>query len=763
MSSAHEGRVSEQGFLRRIQGKFLLLLLLPLVPLLVIQGFLYHQHFESRRFDELQANLEMARAVARSFETFIQDVLQQELSIGLALSASQPALSPEEQRRLLAWSTMEHPAIWNFCWVNLNGTVVAASKAEIVGTNLKEYHFIEELLAGRAWMVGDLVQSIGPKLKVSFTISRTIPDESGKPAGIIVAFADPDHLDSILGIERSRGAGISLIDRNGMLVYRYPHLHPNWEERNWLSASPQIAGALSGEEVTWIGKPPYEDKPRIMARVPVRSVGWAAGAGRNEEDAIAAIKAKLLPQAALLLLVTLAAFGSALILSRPVSTSIKKLRDHAHALGRGEAGALVLESGIAEIRELTEALNIMGERVRLREAALRDSREQLEKIVEASPFPAIVHAEDGDVLMVNPAWTRLCGYCREDIPTVDAWTRVCGCAPGDIPTVDTWAEWANGQRKLPVKAHVDILYKLSRMVPEGEYLINTAMGQQRTWDFFSGPIGIDSQGRRLIISMAADVTERKQMEEKLRRAHDELEIRVHQRTAELEKVNEQLRLVPQRLIAVQEEERKRLAGELHDSVGQTLAALKFRMEQVLVTMKSGDSEKSLQLVEQFIPVIQYSIEETRAIYMGLRPRMLEELGVVPTLRWYCRELLQLYPNRHIELDISFEEEDVPEYLKVAIFRITQEALNNVAKHSRAEWVDVSLRRNDETIYLEITDDGRGMDTEYILRNSTARSLGLTGMKERAELTGGRFFIESTPGEGVSVKAIWQLASMGDIQ
>lgn len=763
MSSAHEGRVSERSFWRRIQGKLLLLLLLPLVPLLVIEGYLYHQHFESRRFDELQANLEMARAVARSFETFIQDVLQQELSIGLALSASQPALSQEEQKRLLAWSTMEHSAIWNFCWVNLHGTVVAASQAETVGTNLKEHHFVEELLAGRAWMVGDLVQSIGPTLKVSFTISRTIRDVGGRPAGIVVAFADPDHLDAILGIERSRGGGISLIDRNGMLVYRYPHLHPNWEERNWLSASPQIARALSGEEITWIGKPPYEDKPRIMARVPVKSVGWAAGAGRNEEDAIAAIKAKLLPQAILLLLVTLAAFGSALVLSRPVSTSIRKLRDHAHSLGRGEAGALVLESGIAEIRELTEALNIMGERVQLREAALRNSREQLEKIVEASPFPAIIHAEDGDVLMVNPAWTRICGYCREDIPTVDAWTRVCGCAPGDIPTVDTWGEWANGQRKLPVKAHVDILYKLNRMVPEGEYLINTAMGQQRTWDFFSGPIGIDSQGRRLIISMAVDVTERKQMEEKLRRAHDELEIRVHQRTSELEKVNEQLRLVPQRLIAVQEEERKRLAGELHDSVGQTLAALKFRMEQVLVTMKSGDSEKSLQLVEQFIPVIQYSIEETRAIYMGLRPRMLEELGVVPTLRWYCRELLQLYPNRHIELDINFEEEDVPEYLKVAIFRITQEALNNVAKHSRAEWVDVSLRRNDETIYLEITDDGRGMDTEYILRNSTARSLGLTGMKERAELTGGRFFLESTPGEGASVKAIWQLASMGDVR
>ncbi|MHC1727524.1 MAG: cache domain-containing protein [Syntrophobacteraceae bacterium] len=748
--------MSEKLFWQRIQGKLIILLLVPLVPLLVIQGYIYHERFESRRYEELQANLELARAVAKSFETFVQDILQQELSIGLALTSSQ-ALSLEDQNRILTWSKVEQPSIWNFCWVNLDGTVVSASQPGTIGANLKDYQCFQELLAGRVWMVGDLVQQIGPTVKVSFTISRAIRDEGGKLLGVIVAVALPDQLDGIVGIERSKGGAICLLDRNGMLVYRYPHLHSGWAERHWLNSSPQLRKALAGEEVTWIGKPGYEDKVRIMASVPIVSIGWAAGAGRTEEDAIAAIKASLLPQTVLLLLVTLAAFGNALLLSRPVSASIKRLRNHALALGRGETGTLALKSGISEIRELAEALNTMSEKVRLREAALRDSRERLQRIVEVSPFPAIIHAEDGDVIMVNPAWTRICGYCREDIPTVDAWTRVCGCAPGEILSVDTWAEWTNGQRKLPVKAHVDVLYKLNRMVPEGEYLINTAMGQQRTWDFYSGPMGLDSQGRRLIISTAADVTERKQMEEKLRRAHDELEIRVHQRTAELEKVNEQLRLVPQRMIAVQEEERKRLAGELHDSVGQTLAALKFRMEQVLVTMKNGDSGQSLQLVEQFIPVIQYSIEETRSIYMGLRPRMLEELGVVPTLRWYCRELLNLYPNRHIELDISFEEDDIPEHLKVAIFRITQEALNNVAKHSRAEWVDVSLKRNDEAIYLVISDDGRGMDTEYILRTATARSLGLTGMKERAELTGGHLSIESTPGEGTTVKAVWQMA------
>ena len=224
---------------------------------------------------------------------------------------------------------------------------------------------------------------------------------------------------------------------------------------------------------------------------------------------------------------------------------------------------------------------------------------------------------------------------------------------------------------------------------------------------------------------------------------------------ERKKVEEELRAIPSRLIEAQENERKRVAGDLHDSIGQTLAALKFRIEHVITTLEKRESRQALQLLHEFVPILQRSIDETRAIYMGLKPTILSDFGLLATLEWYRLELLKLYPNQHIELETAIEDEDIPEDLKTTIFRIAQEALNNTLKHGRSEWVDVRLTGNDGVIELEISDDGIGMDLDYIMESSTAKSLGLIGMRERAEFTGGEFTIRSAPNEGTTIKAIWR--------
>jgi len=219
---------------------------------------------------------------------------------------------------------------------------------------------------------------------------------------------------------------------------------------------------------------------------------------------------------------------------------------------------------------------------------------------------------------------------------------------------------------------------------------------------------------------------------------------VQERTAELEKANGELRQIPSRLISVQEEERKRLASELHDSIGQTLAALKLWVEMVLRLRDEGNDSAAFDRLGQFVPILQRSIEETRNIYMGLRPPMLDNMGLLATLEWLRRENMRLYPDHHIELEVGIAEEKIPESLKASIFRVAQEALNNIAKHSKAEWVDISLSKNGSGIELIVSDDGVGMDLDLTLRTSPAKSLGLTSMRERAELTGGSFSIESTP-------------------
>ena len=259
-----------------------------------------------------------------------------------------------------------------------------------------------------------------------------------------------------------------------------------------------------------------------------------------------------------------------------------------------------------------------------------------------------------------------------------------------------------------------------------------------------------------VLGTYEDITVHKRAEEQLREAHHELEQRVEERTASLEEANEELRQIPSKLIAVQEEERKRLASELHDSIGQTLAAVKFWVEMALKLKDAGDGNAALNRLEQFVPILQRSIEETRNIYMGLRPSMLDSQGLLATLEWLRHECMKLYPERHIELEAGIAEEAIPKNLKVNIFRIAQEALNNIAKHSKAEWVDISFSENGGGIELVVSDDGVGMDLDIIMQTSTATSLGLTSMRERAELTGGSFSIESTPGKGTTIRAYWPI-------
>jgi signal transduction histidine kinase len=222
------------------------------------------------------------------------------------------------------------------------------------------------------------------------------------------------------------------------------------------------------------------------------------------------------------------------------------------------------------------------------------------------------------------------------------------------------------------------------------------------------------------------------------------------------RAEEALRLLSTQLLAAQELERKRLAVEMHDSIGQTLSALKFQIENAATMLERGDTAAVIDLIGRLVPKIQSAVDEVRHISMALRPAMLDDLGILPTLAWFCREFQSVYDGRlRLDTTLSVREEEVPANLKTMVYRIAQEALNNVARHAYANVVQVVLKRRDSTLELSVRDNGVGFDpASFVPRADDPRGLGLNTMRERAETSGGKLRIESTPGGGTLVYVTW---------
>lgn len=238
---------------------------------------------------------------------------------------------------------------------------------------------------------------------------------------------------------------------------------------------------------------------------------------------------------------------------------------------------------------------------------------------------------------------------------------------------------------------------------------------------------------------------------------DQIALGIQRQRAEeaFRKSGEELRLLSSQLLSAQETERGRIARELHDGIGQSLSAIKFRVEDALGQLAKGSTKSSIRTLDNLIPVIQTTVEEVRRITMDLRPSTLDDLGILATIAWLCREFQATYSTIEIRREIGAVESDVPNPLKIVVYRVLQEALNNVAKHSGASTVTISLAKKNNTIQLAIEDDGCGFDVDEALSvESSERGFGLGSMKERTELSGGTFVINSAKGKGTIVQALW---------
>jgi PAS domain S-box-containing protein len=246
----------------------------------------------------------------------------------------------------------------------------------------------------------------------------------------------------------------------------------------------------------------------------------------------------------------------------------------------------------------------------------------------------------------------------------------------------------------------------------------------------------DSEGSTIgAVTCFQDITERKQAEDRLRESNDNLQF------------------LSRRLVESQETERRHIARELHDEVGQSLTVAEMNLQALVQTPGAaplkGRLKESLQAVERVL-------EQVRDLSLNLRPSMLDDLGLEPALRWYTKRQAAVAKLKTEFLSDTMEDRLDP-MVETACFRVAQEALTNVARHARAQRVTVELRRRDGHLHLFVRDDGAGFDVAALRERAVmGASLGLLSMEERATLTDGGLECKSAPGQGTQIHAWFPL-------
>jgi signal transduction histidine kinase len=218
----------------------------------------------------------------------------------------------------------------------------------------------------------------------------------------------------------------------------------------------------------------------------------------------------------------------------------------------------------------------------------------------------------------------------------------------------------------------------------------------------------------------------------------------------------ELRWMASQLLAIQENERKRIAADLHDGLGQSLTMIKLALAETEQLLASGSIREASDALRRLRLKAHDALEEVRHVAMDLRPPMLDDLGILPTLSWFFREIESVCQGLRVEQDFRLHENNIPGKLKITIFRIIQEATSNIIKYANADLIQVHLRHADDALHFSIADNGEGFDpSEVAIRNGSDRGLGLMSMKERAHLSGGDYAIDSVAGQGTRIHISWQ--------
>jgi PAS domain S-box-containing protein len=344
------------------------------------------------------------------------------------------------------------------------------------------------------------------------------------------------------------------------------------------------------------------------------------------------------------------------------------------------------------------------------EKALQENEKKFRNISEQLPIPIVVFGEKGETRFLNHAFTDTFGYTREDIPTSTEWINAA--YPDQAMRDQINAKWERDYLKNALR---------TQEIRVSQYEVTCKNGKQKIVEFYI------SIGNRNIYVVFNDISGKVKAERELKQSH------------------RQLRELSSHLENIREEERKHISREIHDELGQQLTLLKLDLLQIGKKLHPGELEL-IDKMKQCDELLAGIMRSVRKIATQLRPSILDNLGLVSALEWQSREFERNFGIRCV-FESLLTDPMFSEKQSNALFRIYQEALTNIARHSGATRVDAVLSEENNNIILEVRDNGKGF-VQHLL--SGKKTLGLEGMQERTLMIDGQFNMNSVPGKGTYI-------------
>lgn len=712
--------------------RLLLLVLLACAPLV---GLTLYDASKERRL-AVAAWSQQARQLARVAHQEEAQLLGQTRQLLLAVSESSAVRSPSREvcRKSLEEFSASHPSYANLGLMDTHGLVLASALPLADPDNQADPALADRVLKTRAFVIGGhpgLVAKGEPAVAFGYPVF----DASGGVQAVVVAWMGLDWFTgagSELSMSVPEGASWTVVGRDGTILLRHSPssalstpLFPNSVLVNVAASEPDsIVEALDsrgipsyfafqpldsqltpGNAVTILGIP----KRDLFAqgnRDLIRDLGWIGIAAS--------------------LALALGWVGSNFLVVRPV----KALMRASARLAIGDLSARTgLRHGKDELGHLTRSFDHMAQALEQRDLERQLAEETLQTrdsmIRDLPLLPAAVCVCDqfGAVELYNRTAAELWG-CEPPDPHANR--RFSGAYrlfhPDGTPMPHSESPTAQVLRTgIPLRNRELVIGR-----PDGTrvpVLANVV------------PLR-DAEGSLIgVVSCLQDITERKRVEERLQES------------------NNKLQFLSRRLVESQEMERRHIARELHDEVGQTLTVAEMNLQAVMqssrATPLTGRVKESLEAVERVLA-------QVRDLSLNLRPSMLDDLGLESALRWYTSRQAAL-TGLQADFQADSLEDRLDPVIETACFRVAQEALTNVARHARAHAATLALRKQDGHLHLVVRDDGVGFDVAT-LRNQAVQgaSLGLLSMEERATLADGGLELKSAPGQGTEVHAWFPL-------